>query len=318
MIWTAFIIMVCVMLVIDLGLFNKEAHAITTKEATAWSAFWVSFASLFSIVIYYIYVNGLVDNPLSLSPYQALITYLTGYIIELSLSVDNLFVIALIFTAFNIPRKYQHRVLFWGILGALVFRALMIVFGAFLINRFHWLIYIFGAFLLYTAYKMLSNKGDDYDPRNGKLYNYLRSILPISRHLEGQKFFVRKRKYLVATPLFAVLLLIEFTDVIFAIDSIPAILAITTDTFLVFSSNIMAILGLRSMYFFLSNAMAKFEYLHYSLAVILAFVGLKMILSDVYHVPVILSLSIIVGTLIIGVGVSLYKARKKTISSEAN
>ena len=302
------------MLVIDLGLFNKEAHAITTKEATGWTIFWVSFASLFSIAIYFIYVYELVENPLSLTPDKALITYLTGYIIELSLSVDNLFVIALIFTAFDIPRKYQHRVLFWGILGALIFRALMIVFGAFLINRFHWLIYIFGAFLLYTAYKMLSNTGSEYDPRNGKIYNYMRSILPISRHLEGQKFFVRKRQYLVATPLFAVLLLIEFTDVIFAIDSIPAILAITTDTFLVFSSNIMAILGLRSMYFFLSNAMARFEYLHYSLAVVLAFVGLKMILSDVYHVPVVLSLTFIVSTLILGVGISLYNSRKKTVT----
>ncbi|NNF32676.1 MAG: TerC family protein [Saprospiraceae bacterium] len=315
MIWTAFIIMVCVMLVIDLGLFNKEAHAITTKEATAWSIFWVSFASLFSIAIYYIYVHNLVDNPLSLTPKNALITYLTGYIIELSLSVDNLFVIALIFTAFGIPRKYQHRVLFWGILGAIIFRALMIVFGAFLINRFHWLIYIFGVFLLYTAYKMLVHSDDEYDPRNGKIYNYLRRILPISRHLEGQNFFVRKKQYLVATPLFAVLMLIEFTDVIFAIDSIPAILAITTDTFLVFTSNIMAILGLRSMYFFLSNAMAKFEYLHYSLAVVLAFVGLKMILSDVYHIPVILSLGVIIITLSIGIGFSLYKSRK---TSSAN
>jgi len=298
------------MLVIDLGLFNKEAHAITTKEATGWTIFWVSFASLFSIAIYFIYVNELVDNPLLLSPKDALITYLTGYIIELSLSVDNLFVIALIFTAFDIPRKFQHRVLFWGILGALIFRALMIVFGAFLITRFHWLIYIFGVFLLYTAYKMLSHSDDEYDPRNGRIYNYLRSILPISRHLEGQNFFVRKKKYLVATPLFAVLMLIEFTDVIFAIDSIPAILAITTDTFLVFTSNIMAILGLRSMYFFLSNAMAKFEYLHYSLAVVLAFVGLKMILSDVYHIPVVLSLGFILITLITGVGISLYKNRR--------
>ena len=310
MIWTAYIIMVVILLLIDLGLFNKEAHAITTKEATGWTTLWVSFASLFSIPIYFIYKFNLVDNPLLLTPDQALITYLTGYIIELSLSVDNLFVIALIFTAFDIPRKYQHRVLFWGILGALIFRAIMIVFGAFLITRFHWLIYIFGAFLLYTAYKMLSNTGEDIDPKQGRLYNHLRKLLPISRHLDGQKFFVRKRKYLVATPLFAVLILIEVTDVIFAIDSIPAILAITTDTFLVFSSNIMAILGLRSMYFFLSNAMAKFEYLHYSLAIILAFVGLKMMLSDFFHIPVILSLSIIVVTLATGIGVSLYKANK--------
>lgn len=297
------------MLAIDLGFFNKEAHTINTKEATGWTIFWVSYASLFSIVIYFIYVHGLVDNPLSMTPKEASITYLTGYIIELSLSVDNLFVIALIFTAFNIPGKLQHRVLFWGILGALIFRALMIIFGAYLITHFHWLIYIFGVFLLYTAYKMLTHSDNEYDPRKGRLYNVLRRFIPISRHLEGQKFFVKKKKFLVATPLFAVLVLIEFTDVLFAIDSIPAILAITTDTFLVFSSNIMAILGLRSMYFFLSNAMAKFEYLHYSLALILAFVGLKMILSDVFPIPVLLSLGIILLTLIMGIGFSLYKTR---------
>jgi tellurite resistance protein TerC len=311
MIWTAYIVLILILLLIDLGIFNKQAHAITTKEASSWTAVWVSFALLFSGAIYLIYSHGLVDNPLLLTPRQATITYLTGYIIELSLSVDNLFVIALIFSSFDIPMKYQHRVLFWGILGALFFRAFMIIFGAYLINHFHWLIYIFGFFLLYTAYKMISNKESDYDPKRGRVFTTIKKIIPISRHLEKQNFFVRKRQFIVATPLFVVLILIEITDIIFALDSIPAILAITTDTFLVFSSNIMAILGLRSMYFFLSNAIDKFDYLHYSLAVILAFVGFKMIFADIVHVPITLSLGIILLALLSGIGLSIYKGKRK-------
>ncbi len=310
MVWALFIGMIILFLAIDLGLFNREAHIISVKEATVWTTIWVTVALSFSGVIYYLYANGMVDNPDALTPTDAMLKYVTGYLIELSLSIDNIFVIAVIFASFNIPLLYQHRVLFWGIIGAIVFRALMIVFGVALINRFSWMIYVFGVFLLYTAFKMLTSKDEEFDPRNSYVFKQVRKIMPITKTIDGEHFFIRKKHILAATPLFVALLVIEVTDVLFALDSIPAILAITSDPFLVFSSNILAILGLRSMYFFLSNMLEKFHYLEYSLVAILTFVGLKMLASEYIHLPEWASLGFIVTALLLGIVASLYSSPK--------
>ena len=225
--------------------------------------------------------------------------------IELSLSVDNIFVIAVIFSSFKIPPIYQHRVLFWGILGAIVFRAFMILFGVALITRFEWIIYVFGVFLLYTAFKMLKSEGDEFDPKNSFVFKQLKKVYPITGSIEGDEFFVKRMGVKSATPLFVALIVIEITDILFALDSIPAILAITADPFIVFSSNILAILGLRSMYFLVSRMLETFRFINYSLVVILAFVGLKMLFSHQIHLPEWVSLSVISLALIGGVIASL-------------
>lgn len=306
MVWILFIIMILVFLALDLGVFNRSAHVISVKEASIWTTIWVSFALLFSGVIYFLYANKFVHSPEQLAPLDATIKYITGYLIELSLSIDNIFVIAIIFNSFKIPLIYQHRVLFWGIIGAIIFRAAMIVFGVALIHRFSWMIYVFGIFLLYTAYKMLIHKNEEYNPRDSFVFRQLRKLIPITQSIEGEHFFVRKKHLRVATPLFVALIVIEVTDILFALDSIPAILAITADPFLVFSSNILAILGLRSMYFFLSNMLQKFHYLEYSLVAILTFVGLKMLSSNYIHLPTWGSLLFIIVALGIGIYYSLH------------
>lgn len=305
-IWISFFVIVLFILILDLGVFNKTPHIISTKEATKWTAIWVSISFLFSGVIYWIYNNNYIDNPDQLKPINASVKFITGYLIELSLSVDNIFVIAIIFAAFKIPQKYQHRVLFWGILGAIFFRGLMIFFGVMLVNKFKWTTYIFGAFLLYTALKMLFTGEDDkFEPKKSFVYKSLKKIMPISNHIDQEHFFVKRRHITAATPLFVALVVIEVMDVVFAIDSVPAILAITNDPFLVFSSNIFAILGLRSMYFFLANMLEKFSYLEYSLIAILSFVGLKMLLHDFIKLPEWVSLAFIAVALITGIVVSL-------------
>jgi tellurite resistance protein TerC len=244
----------------------------------------------------------------------ASLKYITGYLIELSLSVDNIFVIAIIFSAFRIPQKYQHRVLFWGILGAIIFRGLMIYFGVLLIHKFSWTTYVFGIFLIFTAAKMLFTKEDEkFEPKKSFVYRILRKIIPVTSHIDGEHFFVKRRHITAATPLFVALIVIEVMDVIFALDSVPAILAITSDPFLVFSSNIFAILGLRSMYFFLANMLEKFAHLEYSLIAILSFVGFKMLSHDFVEIPEWFSLAFIALSLLIGIIVSL-KMGKKEIS----
>ncbi len=308
LIWIVFVLLVLVMLMIDLGIFNREAHVIGVEEASKWTAVWVSIALSFSIAIYYIYQHQLVANPMELSPGEAVVTYITGYLIELSLSIDNIFVIAVIFSTFKIPPKYQHRVLFWGILGAMVFRALMIFFGIVLINRFSWMIYVFGLFLLYTAYKMLTSGGSHFNPRESFVFRQIRKIIPLTQQMDGQHFFIQLKHIRAATPLFVALVVIEVTDILFAMDSIPAILSITSDPFLVFASNILAILGLRSMYFFLSNMLDRFVFLEYSLIAILSFVGLKMLLSHHIDISQGLSLGFIVIALLIGVVGSLLRS----------
>ena len=305
-VWIIFISVIIIFLALDLGVFNRKAHIIKTKEASIWTSVWVSLALAFSGVIYWLFSNGMLENPTGLTPNNAVIKYITGYLIELSLSIDNVFVIAVIFSSFKIPEKYQHRVLFWGILGAIVFRALMILFGVTLINKVDWIVYVFGVFLLYTAYKMLTSSGEDFNPKQSPMYRFLRKLFPITHKIEGDNFFIRRMGIRAATPLFIALMIIELTDVLFALDSIPAILAITADPFIVFSSNILAILGLRSMYFLISRMLQKFRYINYSLVVILAFVGVKMILSHHVEIPEWLSLGIIVLSLAAGIIASIF------------
>lgn len=311
LIWTAFIAMIIVFLALDLGVFNKEDHVIRTKEAALWTTLWVSIALGFSGVIYWLFKDGLIENPTGLEPGTAVLKYITGYLIELSLSIDNVFVIAVIFSSFNIPPKYQHRVLFWGILGAIVFRAIMIVFGVTLINKVEWIIYVFGVFLLYTAYKMLKTDADDYNPKESFIFKRIKKVYPLTTAMQGSNFFVRRMGIRAATPLFVALIVIELTDILFALDSIPAILAITSDPFIVFSSNILAILGLRSMYFLVSRMLAKFRFIHYSLVVILAFVGLKMLFSKFIHLEEWISLSVILLALLGGIAASLLIPEKE-------
>lgn len=316
-IWISFFIIVLLILILDLGFFNKTPHIINTREATKWTSIWVSTSLLFSGVIYWIYNNNLIANPDELKPIDASIKFITGYLIELSLSIDNIFVIAIIFSAFKIPQKYQHRVLFWGILGAIFFRGLMIFFGVLLINKFSWTTYIFGVFLVYTAMKMLFTGDDDtFEPKKSFIYKSLKKIIPVSNHIDKEHFFVKRRHITAATPLFVALIVIEVMDVVFAIDSVPAILAITNDPFLVFSSNIFAILGLRSMYFFLSNMLEKFSYLEFSLIAILTFVGLKMLLHDFIKFPEWFSLVFIAISLLGGIVISLRMSKLNSNKKE--
>ena len=306
LIWGIFIAFIIIFLALDLGVFNRTPHIIKTKEAAIWTGIWVTVALAFSGVIYWLFTDpGLYANPENYTPNEAILKYITGYLIELSLSIDNVFVIAVIFSSFAIPAKYQHEVLFWGILGAIVFRALMILFGVALINKFDWIVYVFGAFLLITAYRMLTHKEEQFDPKHSRIYRILRKVFPITSKMEGDKFFIRRMGIRAATPLFVALIIIELTDILFALDSIPAILAITADPFIVFSSNIFAVLGLRSMYFLISRMLEKFRYINYSLVVILAFVGVKLILSHHVEFPEWLSLSVIVVCLAGGIIASL-------------
>jgi len=304
-VWISFTVLVCIALVLDLFVFNRKAHVIGTKEASKFTALWVGIAIAFTAAVYFIYEHALIANPTNLTASGAAVKYITGYLIELSLSIDNIFVIAVIFRSFAIEQKYQHRVLFWGILGALFFRAIMIFFGVALITRLEWMTYVFGLFLLYTAYKMLTSQNEEFDPKKSMIYKMARKFLPVTDRINGQDLFIKKMGKRIATPLFLALVVIELTDVLFALDSIPAILAITSDPFLVFSSNILAIMGLRSMYFFLANLLDKFQYIHYSLVAILAFVGVKMLLVQHIHFPEWLSLGVIFVALAAGAIASL-------------
>ncbi len=310
MVWTIFFALILTILALDLGVFNKNPHIINTREATKWTVIWVTVSFLFSGVIYWLYGTLYIENPTNLSQTEASLKFITGYLIELSLSVDNIFVIAVIFSSFKIAQKYQHRVLFWGIIGAIVFRGLMISFGVVLINKFHWTTYLFGAFLIFTALKMLFSKDEDeeFDPKKSLVYKIIGKIIPITTEKDHEKFFIKTSKGRAATTLFVALMVIEVMDVVFAMDSVPAILAITADPFLVFSSNIFAILGLRSMYFFLANMLQKFEYLEYSICAILLFVGVKMLVPKEYlEIPEWASLGFICLSLLTGIMVSLRK-----------
>jgi len=314
--WIGFITVIILLLALDLGILNRKAHVISAKEAMGWTAFWVSLSLGFSVFIYFGYRDqwfGLTHAKAvegGASPqWMAFTEYLTGYIIEQSLSLDNIFVIALIFAYFKVPAIYQHRVLFWGILGAIVMRGMMIGIGAALISRFHWIIYVFGVMLILTAVKLLLAGDSHVDPEKNPLVRIARRIYPVSKDYEGEKFFTVVDGRKAVTPMFLVLLVVESTDVMFAVDSIPAIFAITQDPFLVFTSNVFAILGLRSLYFALAAIMGKFRYLKVSLVFILAFVGVKMLLSGVYHIPTGVSLGTIAGILAVGIIASVMATR---------
>lgn len=289
--WVIFSIIIIVMLALDLGVFNKKSHEIKVKEALAWVAVWISLAMIFNLIV------------LTQFGKTKALEFLTAYVIEYSLSIDNIFVFIMVFSFFAVKREYQHKVLFWGILGAVVMRAIFIFAGVALINRFHWIVIIFGAFLVFTGLKMLFQKEEaKVDPEKNGLVKLFRKFLPVTDQLHDDAFFIRKERKTYATPLFIVLLIIESTDLIFAVDSIPAVLAISKDTFIVFTSNIFAILGLRSLYFAVSGIMGLFRFLKTGLAIVLTFVGLKM-LAAFFHfeIPVTLSLSIIVSILLLSI-----------------
>lgn len=294
LLFVVFGVVVVGLLALDLGLFHKRDREIKFREALMWTSFWVALALAFNGVIW-----------LNLGK-DAALTFLTGYLVELSLSVDNLFVFLLIFSAFRIPPRLQHRVLFWGILGALLMRAVCIGAGVAALQKFTWLTYVFGLILIYGGIKAASEKEEDFDPAQGAVAKFFRKIMPITHQFHGDHFFIREKgpqgqMRWVATPLFLTLLVVEVSDLIFAVDSIPAVLAITTDPFLVYTSNIFAILGLRSIYFALARVVDLFRYLKYGLSVVLVFIGVKILLSHHVHIPVALSLGVVVGTLTISV-----------------
>ncbi|MBK6722736.1 MAG: TerC family protein [Pyrinomonadaceae bacterium] len=274
-IWLTFFAVVLVALFVDIGIVNRSAHVPTRRETFAWSIVWVSLALLFNVFLYW--QVGTIFNDWDLAFKQSTL-FITGYLIELSLSVDNLFVFLLIFSFFKVPKKYQHRVLFWGIMGALVMRMIMIFAGAELVERFHWIIYVFGAFLVYTGIKMFGNSDDNFEPHESAIVKLATKYIRISKHYDGDKFFVVKDGVRTGTLLLLVLITVEFTDLVFAVDSIPAIFGITTDRFIVYTSNIFAILGLRTFFFLLADLADRFHLLKYGLAFVLTFIGVKMLL----------------------------------------
>ncbi len=291
--WGSFFVVVLGLLALDLGVFHRNSHEIRFKEAVLWSVAWVCVALLFNGWVYFEMGSG------------AALQFLTGYLIEKSLAVDNIFVFALVFAYFGVPAAYQHRVLFWGIIGALVMRAAFIAGGITLIEKFHWMIYVFGGLLIVTGIKMVFQKGQEIHPERNPVLRLFRRAVPVTERYEGARFFVRRAGRTMATPLFVALLFVEMSDILFAVDSIPAILAVTRDPFLVYTSNVFAILGLRAMYFALAGVLERFHHLHYGLAVILSFVGVKMLVSEVFKIPTAVSLGVITGVLALSVVSSL-------------
>ena len=308
--WAGFIGLIMMLLAFDLGIFHRKAHVIGIKEALFWTTFWILLSLLFNGLIYFIYEHHWFDVGLlgihETDGREAALKFFTGYILEKSLSLDNIFVIAMIFSYFGIPPEYQHRVLFWGILGAIILRALMIFIGVTLIENFDWMIYIFGLFLIVSAVKILISKDEMIRPEHNWLIRFARKVFPVSAELHGDKFFISLNGRFAVTPLLLVLIVVESSDVLFAVDSIPAIFAVTTDPFIVFSSNIFAILGLRALYFALAAVIAEFRYLKVSLVYILIYVGLKMILSHYYTISTLVSLAIIIIIILAGILASLY------------
>ena len=295
--WILFNVFVITMLVLDLGVFNRRAHSITFREALGWSGMWMGLASAFAVLVYFWHGRA------------ASLEFATGYLIELSLSIDNLFVFLVIFRYFRVPNKLQHRVLFWGILGALITRGAFILAGVSLIQRFHWLVYLFGVLLVYSGIKLMRQGDEEIDPEKNPLLKLFRKWIPVTDDYVGEKFWVR-RPGLYATPLVVVLLVVETTDILFAVDSIPAVLAITLNAFIVYTSNVFAILGLRSMYFAVAGMMDLFEYLHYGLSIVLILIGAKMLASHYYTVPTVIALGAVAGVLVISVLASVIFPKK--------
>ncbi len=301
--WILFNLFVVAMLLLDLGVFHRRAHGVRFREALGWSAMWIALAGAFAVLVYF--WHGRTPS----------LEFVTGYVIELSLSVDNLFVFLLIFRYFRVPADQQHKVLFWGILGALVMRAIFIVAGVGLIRRFHWIIYLFGALLVYSGIKFLRQENANIHPEKNPVLRIFRRLMPVTKDYVDGKFFVRQRG-LYATPLLVALLVVETSDLLFAVDSIPAILAITLNTFIVYTSNVFAILGLRSMYFALATMMDVFHYLHYGLSVVLIFIGAKMLISHYYEIPTVVALLTVVLVLGISVAASLLFPKRTKVNAD--
>ncbi len=306
--WVLFNAFVVAMLLLDLGVFHRKAHVVRFREALAWTVVWVALAGVFAVLVYF-YGHQMTSDwkrPNS----QIALEFVTGYLIEESLSVDNLFIFLLIFRHFAVPRQNQHKVLFWGILGALVMRALFIAAGVTLIRRFEWIIYAFGAFLVYTGFRLLFQREVAIDPKDSRVLRWFRKIVRVTHDYESDRFFVPRPDGWFATPLALVLVLVESTDVLFATDSIPAVLAVTRDPFIVYTSNVFAVLGLRSLYFALAGMMEIFHYLHYGLAVILMFIGAKMLVSHYFPVPIHVALAVVAAVLAISIAASLLFPKK--------
>ena len=297
--WVGFNVVVLAILALDLGVLHRKAEKVSLREAAIWSAIWVALSLSFALAIYFTMGK------------QSGLEFLTGYLIEYALSVDNIFVFVLIFTYFGVPEKYQHRVLFWGIIGALVLRGVMIVAGSALVTRFAWTLYIFGAFLVITGIRMaLQKDGEAYNPDRDPVLRLARKIVPVTKEYHGKKFFVREQRpdgtsHMAATPLFIVLLIVDTTDVVFATDSIPAIFAVTRDPFIVYTSNICAVLGLRALYFLLAGIVDKFVYLKLGLSMVLVFIGAKMLLEGVFHIPIGASLGVVALVLASSIAASI-------------
>ncbi len=306
--WVGFNIFVLIMLAIDLGIFHKKSHEISLKESLAWTFVWVFLALIFNTGIYFF------------AGREPALAFLTGYLIEKSLSMDNLFVFLLIFSYFKVAPIYQHKILFWGIFGAIIMRAIFIAAGITLIKQFHWIIYIFGALLIYSGIKLIFEQAKEIHPERNPVIKIFRRFFPVTKDYVGGKFFVRQNSKIFATPLFIVLLVVETTDLIFAVDSIPAILSITQDPFIVYTSNVFAILGLRALYFTLSSIIRLFHLLNYGLAVILVFVGVKMLLEGIFEIPIGISLAVVMGILILSVIASLIFpcSKKEMLCSSGN
>ena len=305
LLWGGFVVFVLLMLALDLGVMNRKDHVVRPREALGWSLFWVSLALGFNVLVWWRFGQ------------RSGLEFLTGYVVEKSLSVDNLFVFALVFRSLAIPGQYQHRVLFWGVVTALVLRAAMIVGGTALLDRFHWLIYVFGALLVVSGLKFALGRSEEAHPERSLVYRWTRRLVPTTSRFEGHAFFVMEHGRRVATPLFLALVLIELSDVVFAIDSIPAVFAVTRDPFIVFTSNIFAILGLRSLYFLLADLLDRFVYLKPGLAAVLMFVGVKMLVAEAVHVPPAVSLAVIVTILGVAVAASWIRARRVGVGEKA-
>jgi TerC family integral membrane protein len=309
-VWIGFLLLILALLALDLGVFHRKVHTIGVREAMAWTAFWIALSLAFNVVVYVLYHRGAEGT-------QAAILFLTGYLVEKSLSLDNIFVIALVFLYLKIPREHQHGVLYWGILGALVLRGIVIGTGTFLVRRFEWMTYLFGAILIVTALKLLWDREDAPDLNDSLVVRIARRIIPVSTELHGSRFLLRRSGQWVATPLFLALAVVEVSDLLFAVDSIPAIFAITQDPFLVYTSNVFAILGLRSLYFALAAMLDSLRYLKLSLVLVLTFVGMKMILSHHYPIPATVSLAVITGILTVGAVASLVAGKRERREGES-
>jgi TerC family integral membrane protein len=312
--WIGFNVFVLAMLALDLGVFHRKAHAVSGKEALIWSLVWISLSLVFNAVIYFYWDRMMPDS--TYTNREAALAFLTGYLIEKSLSVDNIFIFILIFSFFAVPAAYQHRILFWGILGALIMRGTLIAIGAALLAQFHWIMYLFGAFLIFTGIRMAWQREENIQPDQNPVVKFFRRLMPVTENFERDTFFVRRAGKLMATPLFLILLVVESTDLIFAVDSIPAIFAVTQDPFIVYTSNVFAILGLRALYFLLANVMDKFQYLKFGLSAVLIFIGVKMVIVDFYKIPIGISLAVVASILTVSILVSLWKAKHSDADTE--